>query len=125
MAIAGEVSAARLRAKSLAIGFTFNYCFSTVMNVIMPYLFNQDQLDLGGKIGWIFAIMGFISIIIVFFDVPETKGRTFPELDAMFIERVPTRKFKTHHTNLQDGYGKDAQSTGHSLEMDRREPHAL
>lgn len=127
MAIAGEVSSARLRAKSLAIGFTFNYCFSTVMNVIMPYLFNQDQLDLGGKIGWIFAIMGFLALIIVFFDVPETKGRSFPELDAMFIERVPTRKFKTHQPTLPNDYGngKDARSTAQSLEMDNRAPHAL
>jgi SP family general alpha glucoside:H+ symporter-like MFS transporter len=30
MAIAGEVSSMRLRAKSLAVGFTFNYTFSTV-----------------------------------------------------------------------------------------------
>ena len=40
MAIAGEVSAVRLRAKSMAIGFTFNYFFSTVWNVAIPYLYN-------------------------------------------------------------------------------------
>lgn len=30
MAIAGEVSSMRLRSKSLALGFAFNYIFSTV-----------------------------------------------------------------------------------------------
>jgi SP family general alpha glucoside:H+ symporter-like MFS transporter len=96
IAIAGEVSATRLRAKSLAIGFTFNYVFSTVMNVIMPYLFNHDQADLGGKIGWIFTVMGVIAFFVVFLEVPETKARSFQELDTMFIERVPTKEFKRY-----------------------------
>jgi SP family general alpha glucoside:H+ symporter-like MFS transporter len=110
VAIAGEVSATRLRAKSLAIGFTFNYVFSTVMNVIMPYLFNQDQADLGGKIGWIFAVMGVIALLIVFLEVPETKGRSFQELDAMFIEQVPTREFKQYRPVVQDIRKAVAQS---------------
>jgi hypothetical protein len=50
MAIAGEVSAVRLRAKSMAIGFTFNYFF-TIWNVAIPYLYNTNEADLGGKIG--------------------------------------------------------------------------
>jgi SP family general alpha glucoside:H+ symporter-like MFS transporter len=116
MAIAGEVSATRLRAKSLAIGFTFNYVFSTVMNVIMPYLFNQDQANLGGKIGWIFTVMGAIALVIVFFEVPETKARSFPELDAMFIEKVPTREFKRYRPAVQD-VAKDVDGRASGVEM--------
>ncbi|PYH89226.1 maltose permease Mal61 [Aspergillus ellipticus CBS 707.79] len=86
MAIAGEISAIRLRAKSLAIGFTFNYFFSTVWNVAMPYLYNSNEADLGGLIGWIFAALGAISLVVLFFELPETRGRSFEELDEMGID---------------------------------------
>jgi SP family general alpha glucoside:H+ symporter-like MFS transporter len=85
------------------------------MNVIMPYLFNQDQADLGGKIGWIFAVMGIIALFIVFFEVPETKARSFQELDAMFIEKVPTRQFKNYSPMVQD-VGKDLDRRSSAVE---------
>jgi hypothetical protein len=106
MAIAGEVSAVRLRAKSMAVGFTFNYFFSTVWNVIMPYLYNTDEAHLGGKIGWIFAGLGAITIVIIYFEVPETKGRSFEDLDEMFNEQVSTRAFRTYQCCLRQEIGK-------------------
>ncbi|CAK49120.1 MFS general substrate transporter [Aspergillus niger CBS 101883] len=105
MAIAGEVSSVRLRAKSLAIGFTFNYFFSTVWNVVMPYLYNSDEADLGGLIGWIFAGMGAVTLLILFFELPETKGRSFEELDEMFAAGVPTRQFQRYQCEVGQGYG--------------------
>lgn len=100
MSIAGEVSAVRLRAKSMAIGFTFNYFFSTVWNVAIPYLYNTDEANLGGKIGWIFAAMGLIALVVIYFEVPETKGRSFEDLDEMFNENVRAREFRSHQCCL-------------------------
>lgn len=100
MSIAGEVSAVRLRAKSMAIGFTFNYFFSTVWNVAIPYLYNTDEANLGGKIGWIFAAMGVIALVVIYFEVPETKGRSFEDLDEMFNEKISTRAFRTYQCCL-------------------------
>lgn len=94
MAVAGEISASRLRAKSLGLGAAFSAICSTVWNVVMPYLFNQDQANLGGNIGWIFFGMGSVYLVIVYFDVPGTKGRTFEQLDVMFEKRIPARKFE-------------------------------
>jgi hypothetical protein len=73
MAIAGEVSPVRVRAKSMAIGFTFNY-FSTAWNVPIPYLYNTTEANLGGKIGRVFAGMGVIALGIIFFRDPRDKG---------------------------------------------------
>jgi hypothetical protein len=55
----------------MAVGFTFNYFFSTVWNVAMPYLYNTDQAHLGGKIGWIFSFLGLVTLVIIYFEVPE------------------------------------------------------
>lgn len=93
MSIAGEVSSMLMRSKSMSIGVSFQYLCSTVWLIVLPYLFNSDQANLGGNIGWIFFGMGLIMIVVIFYDIPATKGRSFEELDMMFEEKVPTRKF--------------------------------
>lgn len=35
----------------------------------------------------------FIVFVWAYFRLPETKGRTFDELDTLFAKRVPARKF--------------------------------
>ncbi|KAK0654901.1 general substrate transporter [Cercophora newfieldiana] len=99
-AVAGEVSATRLRAKSLGIGSAFQAVAGTFWTIVMPYLFNQDQANLGGNIGWIFFGMGIIYLVLLYFDVPGTKGRSFEELDRMFEVGVSARKFEKFDDSL-------------------------
>ncbi|PKS06016.1 hypothetical protein jhhlp_007850 [Lomentospora prolificans] len=96
MAVAGEVSATRLRSKSLGIGTAWQFLASTVWTIIMPYLFNQDQANLGGNIGWIFFGQGILMLLALFYDVPGTKGRSYEELDVMFERKIPARKFEKY-----------------------------
>ncbi|KAJ5701164.1 maltose permease Mal61 [Penicillium malachiteum] len=96
MAIAGEISQARLRAQSQSIGFAFNYFFSCVWNVVVPYMFNTDEGNLGGKMGWIFLATSLISVVIVYFEFPETKDRTYEELDELFERKIPARHFANY-----------------------------
>lgn len=99
MAVAGEVSATRLRAKTLALGNGFQGVAGTFWQAVLPYLYNQDQADLGGNLGWIFFGMAVIHILLLFFFVPGTKGRTFEELDIMFERKVPARAFEKYQLN--------------------------
>ena len=48
--------------------------------------------NLQGKVGFIFGGLSIITTIIAFFYIPELKGRTPNEIDAMFAERVPPRQ---------------------------------
>jgi SP family general alpha glucoside:H+ symporter-like MFS transporter len=34
--------------------------------------------------------------------MPETKGRSYEELDLMFEAKLPTRKFKKYNVNAYD-----------------------
>jgi hypothetical protein len=95
MAVAGEVSSVSLRSKTLGVGIASNYLFSTIWLVVLPYLFNEDQANLGGKIGFVFFGQALLWMVAVWFEVPNTNGRSYDELDVMFEARVPTRKFKT------------------------------
>lgn len=94
MAVAGEVSAVRLRAQTAALGFFFNYAYSTVWNVVVPYMYNADAGNLQGKTGWIFCGTCLISLVVVWFEVPELKDLTFADIDERFAMRIPTRAFK-------------------------------
>ncbi|KAJ4348198.1 uncharacterized protein N0V89_009570 [Didymosphaeria variabile] len=94
MAVAGEVSATRLRANSLALGNGFQGVAGTFWQAVLPYLFNQDQADLGGNLGWIFFGIAVLHAALLYFFVPGTKGRTFKELDIMFEKKLPARAFE-------------------------------
>ncbi|RKL28330.1 hypothetical protein BFJ72_g12561 [Fusarium proliferatum] len=100
MAVAGEVSASRLRAQSLGLGAAFMALAATFWQVVLPYLFNQDEANLGGKLGWIFLGMAIVYLVIVYYDVPGTRGRTYEELDVMFEKGIPARKFEAY--NFED-----------------------
>lgn len=95
-AVAGEVSAIRLRAKSQGIAFGWQAIVSTVWTIVLPYMFNKDQGNMGGHLGWVFFGMAVVVAVIVYYDVPGTKGRTFAELDVMFERKVPARHFEKY-----------------------------
>ncbi|KPI39381.1 General alpha-glucoside permease [Cyphellophora attinorum] len=99
MAVAGEVSAANVRAKSLGVGQAFSSFASVVWTIVLPYLFNQDEANLGGKIGWIFFGMAVVYFGLMYFFVPGTKDRTFEELDIMFERRISARRFEKYQLN--------------------------
>ncbi|KAG5801813.1 hypothetical protein H9Q74_013616 [Fusarium xylarioides] len=99
LAVAGEVSASRLRAKSQGIAFGFQAITSTVWVTVLPYMFNKDQGNMGGYIGWVFLGMTLLMMVAVFFDVPGTKGRTFHELDIMFEKKIPARHFEHYKSD--------------------------
>ncbi|KAM0322741.1 hypothetical protein ACHAQA_009332 [Verticillium albo-atrum] len=102
MAVAGETSATRLRSKSVGIGAAFSAVCSTLWQIVLPYLFNQDQANLGGNIGWIFFGMGALYLVILYFDVPGTKGRTYAQLDAMFEKRISARHFEKYQLDADE-----------------------
>jgi len=68
------------------------------------YVLNPTAGNLKGKAAFIPA--GFILLIIVwsYFRLPETRGKTFEELDILFSKKVPSRKFKDYELEPEDSY---------------------
>ncbi|KAF2107392.1 general substrate transporter [Lophiotrema nucula] len=90
-AINCETSALRLRAKSNAIGGLAAYISAIVTNFVLPYFYNPDALDLGGKTGFLFTGLCLLGAVWMYFCVPEMKGRSVDEIDKMFEEGVRAR----------------------------------
>lgn len=91
--ITSEISCVRLRSKSAGIGLGAQSVAAWVFNFFTPYLYNVDEANWGGKIGFFFAGTSVLAYVTTWLWVPETKGRTFQELDFLFENKVRLRSF--------------------------------
>ncbi|RDL39429.1 putative maltose permease [Venustampulla echinocandica] len=98
--IISEISATRLRGKTVAIATAVQAGASIIFTVAIPYMLNADQANWRGKAGFLFGPVSFFCLVWCWFRIPESRGRTFEELDILFERKVPSRKFSTH--NLLD-----------------------
>ncbi|KAJ3486751.1 hypothetical protein NLG97_g6555 [Lecanicillium saksenae] len=60
----------------------------------MPYLLNKGYAGLGGKVGFVYGSLCFAMNVVAYFSVPEMKGRTLEEIDALFEAKIPLRQFR-------------------------------
>ncbi|KAK3938175.1 general substrate transporter [Diplogelasinospora grovesii] len=96
-----EVSTSRLRVKTIAIGLATQSGLNMMWSFVLPYLFNPDKANLGAKVAFIFGGLSVLSLVYIWFYQPETAGRTYEELDEMFMKAVPARKFKSYKPEAQ------------------------
>lgn len=92
-----EVSATRVRSKTIAVATAVQALFAIAMTVAIPYMINPDQANMRGKIGFFFAGLSLLSLVWAYLRVPESRGRTYEELDVMFSRGVRTRDFEHYH----------------------------
>ncbi|KAB5523173.1 putative MFS alpha-glucoside transporter [Coniochaeta sp. 2T2.1] len=92
--IVAETPSGRLRYKTIVIGrFVYNLT-GIVTNSITPKMLSASDWNWGAKTGLFYAGTNLLCNIWCWFRLPETKDRTFGEIDILFDNRVPARKFK-------------------------------
>ncbi|KAF3759901.1 hypothetical protein M406DRAFT_51937 [Cryphonectria parasitica EP155] len=101
----GEISSVKLRQKTLALSRNFYNIVNLVSSCVSPYLINPTAADLKGKTAWISAGLTVLIGIWSYYRFPETKGRSFEELDILFAKRVPARKFKSYQIRIEEEFG--------------------
>jgi MFS family permease len=114
-AIAGEIPTSVLRAKTLAIALSVSNSMNTFWSFVSPYMFNPGYGNLKAKIGFVFGAIMLIFVVLGYFYVPETRMRSYEELDELFMNRVPTRKFKKHVT-VAEQRAAEAYDDKHGLQ---------
>jgi SP family general alpha glucoside:H+ symporter-like MFS transporter len=88
-----EIASSRLRTKSTILARNVYNVVGIIVNVISPYMINPTAWNWGAKTGFFWAGVGVFTTIWVFFRLPEPKGRTYAEIDVLFEQNVPARKF--------------------------------
>ncbi|KAI0951238.1 hypothetical protein AcW1_008333 [Taiwanofungus camphoratus] len=91
--IFAEISSAKLRSKTVGLGILTNSLCGMVVNIVIPYLVNPDEANLGGKVGFIFGGLAAIGTAWAYFYIPETRNRTVDEIDTLFERGISPRKF--------------------------------
>ncbi|KAI1360058.1 general alpha-glucoside permease [Xylaria arbuscula] len=92
--IVSEVPSTRLRAKSIILARNaYNAINIAFVNVVSYRQLSPDEWNWGLKSGFFWAGINAIFTAYIFFRLPETQGRTYAELDILFENKIPARKF--------------------------------
>ncbi|KAK3363766.1 maltose porter [Lasiosphaeria hispida] len=65
-------------------------------------MLNSTGVDLGGRCGYVWGATGFVCFVVAYFYLPETKGRSYREIDILFKRKVPARQWKKTVLDLND-----------------------
>lgn len=92
-----EISTSILRAHTQAVATLVQGAVGTTWSFVLPYLVNPDEANLGGKLAFIYSGILAVCAVVGFFIIPETKGRTFSQVDLIFQAGTPMRDFTSVH----------------------------
>jgi hypothetical protein len=93
-AIVAELSSYRLRAKTQSIGVIANAFFAWLFSFVTPYMYNVDSGNLGARTGFVYGAPSTVFFIAALCIIPETAGLSISEVDWMYQNKVPSRKFQ-------------------------------
>lgn len=101
--IVGETPSSRVRAQTIVLGRAMYVVGQIILQQLNPRMLNSssDAWNWGAKAGMLYFGLCCIWAVWIFFFLPETKNRTFAELDYLFQKRVPARQFSTHSVHCE------------------------
>ncbi|KAJ6149988.1 hypothetical protein N7471_001187 [Penicillium samsonianum] len=96
-----EMATPKLRHHTMAYTVACAQTTAVITTLVVPQLTSADAANLGAKTYLIFA--GCMAAIIVFFYffMPETRGRTFSEIDEMYAAKIPMWKWRSYETSFE------------------------
>jgi hypothetical protein len=98
----GETATPRLRAKTAGLAAGGTAAFGLLFNYTTPIMLANPGANWGLYIGYFWAGLTAVAWTMLYFFVPETKGRTWNELDELFERKIPARKFASTKTTADD-----------------------
>ncbi|KAF4957339.1 hypothetical protein FSARC_11338 [Fusarium sarcochroum] len=98
--VAGEIPSQRLRSYTFGVAAAAGFLGAWLITFTAPYFINPSSLNWGPRYGYIWFPSCIICAVWVYFFLPEVKGRTLEEIDAMFNEKLPARKFQAYKIPL-------------------------
>ncbi|RSH84102.1 hypothetical protein EHS25_005347 [Saitozyma podzolica] len=98
-----ETSTVVLRAKTTTTAAAMTGMLNLVVNYCMPLMLSTTGANWGVKgTSFFYAGTGLIGLVLVYFFIPETRGRSFIELDELFERRIPARDFRATRTTAEE-----------------------
>lgn len=101
-AIPAEVGSTRVRQKTIVLARNAYYIIYVTGNVLQPYFMNPTAWNVGARTTFVWGSTALVFFTWAFFRLPETKGRTFEQLDVLFAKKISARKFAKTDVNAFD-----------------------
>lgn len=101
--LVSELSSTRLKAKTIVLARALYNISNIVVNVLTNYQLSSTAWNWSARSAYFWAGTCLLSFVWAFFRLPEPKGRTYEELDLLFEQGVPARKFATTHVDPYEG----------------------
>ena len=92
-ALPAEIGSTRLRQKTICLARDSSNITGVIGGVLQQFMMNPLAWNLKGYTGFVWGTTALGMFIWSYFRLPETKMRTFHELDILFAKKVPARKF--------------------------------
>lgn len=102
-AIISETSAVRLRPQTVGIARNTYTCVQIISSVLDPCMLNPIEWNWKGKTGFLWADMACAAAAWSYFRLPETKDRTYEELDVLFEKGIGARSFASEEFDVYAG----------------------
>ncbi|KAF3040148.1 hypothetical protein E8E12_009179 [Didymella heteroderae] len=103
-AIVAEISSTRLKIKTVVLARNVYNLGSIFNNIVVPRMLSPNEWNWAGMTGFFYAGLTGLLITFMWFMLPETKDRTFAELDVLFENRVSARKFSKTNVDQFSGH---------------------
>ncbi|KAH8171952.1 sugar transporter domain-containing protein [Sarocladium implicatum] len=106
-AVTQETASQATRPKTIAFSLVCQQLTALMLSSVFPYFINPDQLNWGGKIMFLFVGAEVFILSALWFFQPETKNRTYNEIDSLYAAKVPPRKFNQYIVDDRNVFRKN------------------
>ncbi|KAL4863279.1 hypothetical protein BDV12DRAFT_202244 [Aspergillus spectabilis] len=110
-----EIPSSYLRTKSVVLARATYNVLAIIYGQLVPRMFQRTTWNWGPKSGFFYGGCMLVGLIWAFFRLPETKGRTFGEIDILFQNKVPARKFRKMKVDLASQTVSEAEGASTSV----------
>jgi SP family general alpha glucoside:H+ symporter-like MFS transporter len=101
--IVAELGSSRLRSKTTVLARNTYQVATIVTGVLTSYQLNETAWNWRGKAGFFWGGCNLLLFVYCWFRLPETKDRTFLQLDILFEAKVKARDFKNVEIDVMNG----------------------
>lgn len=109
-AIVAEMPSSRVRPPTVALARVCYVVSAIVMQQLLPRMLTPQGWGWGTRASCLFIGTCIACWIYCYFRLPETKGRTYGELDILFSQKVPARQFASKRVDEFATVDRDAPS---------------
>ncbi|WWD22218.1 hypothetical protein CI109_106709 [Kwoniella shandongensis] len=92
-----EMPEQRFRARGSGWGLAYCNLYSVMFNFVTPLMLNRWNV----RAAWLFVCTGIPGTVLAFFIMPESSRRSPAEIQELFVDHVPLRKWRGYKTNVE------------------------